>query len=216
MKVLCYNKANVKNIDANVFNGYDLIVFGFNGLDKIKYKNELNGSESALQNFASLSKNTKKIIISGAITDNYGIIRRSAIISENGKLLGISDMNLNVNSSGFSQGGGYRVYQTSKARVGLLIGDDILDYDGIKSMSLCDADFIVAIVSDEKLQYSVLVRAYAYLFGVPILIVSENGALAVDISGEVCGGSRESVSDIILPTKKSYRIIQSKRRGIKE
>ena len=214
MKVLCYNSSNVKNVDFTEFQPYDVVVFGLDGLNKIKYKNELNGTESVLQNFASLSKKSKKIIISGAITDNYGIVRKSAVVADSGKLLGISDMNLNVNSSGYSQGGGYRVYQTSKARIGVIIGDDIIDYDAIKSMSLCDADFIIVIESDEKPQYELLIRAYSYLFGVPILLVASGNTIASDVVGEVCGGSREKISDIIIPTKKTYRIVQNKRRGV--
>ncbi|MBO5713318.1 MAG: hypothetical protein J6R88_03880 [Clostridia bacterium] len=214
MKVLCYNLTNTKNATPKQFDGYDVVVFGFDGLEKIRYKNELNGTESVLQNFASLSKTSKKIIVSGAITDNYGIVRRSAVIADNGKLLGISDMNLNVNSSGYSQGGGYRVYQTSKSRIGVIIGDDIIDYDAIKSMSLCDADFIIVIENEEKPQYELLIRAYSYLFGLPIILISSSNTLATDLSGEICGGSRDGVSDIILPTKKTYRVIQNKRRGV--
>ena len=216
LKVLCYNYGNVFHADINSFTDYDVIVFGFEGLKKVNYKNELNGSESNLQNFAYLSKKSKKIIISGCITDNYGVIRKSAVITENGKLLGISDMNVNLNSSGYSQGGGYRVYQTSKGRVGVIVGDDLIDYDGVKSLSLCDADVIVFINNEEKQQYDLLIRAYAYLFGVPVVSVAGGVTLASDINGEVCGGSREKLSQIILPTKKSYRVIQSKRRGLKE
>lgn len=217
MKVLCYNGQSVQNVNDGDFNDCDIVVFGFDGLKKISYKRELSGEENLLSKFASLSKKTKKIIISGAITDNYGVIRKSAVISENGKLLGISDMNLNVNASGFSQGGGYRVYQTSKGRIGLLIGDDIIDFDGIKSMALCDADVIIALLGcEEKPQHGFLIRSYSYLFGAPMLLISNEGAMASDIGGEICGGSREKICEILIPTKKSYRIIQSKRRGIKE
>ena len=214
MKVLCYNLLNVKGADVKKFDSYDVIVFGFEGLNKIRYKNELNGTESVLQNFASISKTSKKIIVSGAITDNYGVVRKSAVIVDNGKLLGISDMNLNVNSSGYSQGGGYRVYQTSKGRIGLIICDDIIDYDAVKSMSLCDADFIIVIESEEKPQYELLIRAYSYLFGVPIMLISNSNTIACDLTGEICGGSREKISEIILPTKKTYRVVQNKRRGV--
>ena len=214
MKVLCYNSVNVNNVDATKFQPHDVIVFGLDGLNKIRYKNELNGTESVLQNFATLSKKHKKIIISGAITDNYGIIRKSAVVADNGKLLGISDMNLNVNSSGYSQGGGYRVYQTTKARIGIIIGDDVIDSDGVKAMSLCDADFIIVIENEEKPQYELLIRAYSYLFGVPILLLANGNVIASDVSGEICGGSREKTSEIILPTKKTYRVVQNKRRGV--
>ena len=214
MKVLCYNSLNVNGADVKKFDVYDVVVFGFEGLNKIRYKNELNGSESVLQNFASLSKTSKKILISGAITDNYGVLRRSAVIADKGKLLGISDMRLSVNDNGYLGGGAQRVYQTQVGRIGLLVGDDILDIDGIKAMSLCDADFIVAITSgEEKPQYNFLIRSYSYLFGVAIVLINSTGVIASDLSGEICGKSLENHTKITLPVKKSYRLVVTKQRG---
>ena len=106
------------------------------------------------------------------------------------------------------------MYQTQVGRIGLLVGDDILDVDGIKAMSLCDADFIIAITSgEEKPQYNFLIRSYSYLFGVAIVLINATGVIASDLHGEICGKSLENHTKITLPVKKSYRLVVTKQRG---
>ena len=194
-----------------------IAVFGFNSLGKVSYKHELSGAENKLPELSSFSRKTKKVIIAGAITDNYGILKQSLIIAENGKLLGISDMTISLGGTNFSSGGAFKVYQTGAGRIGLLVGDDIINLDGVKAMALCDADLIVSVVStEEKPQYNFLIRAYAYLFGVPIMLLSKTGVIASDMSGEICGKSIENTANLIIPTQKQYLLVKSKRRGVKE
>ena len=214
VKLYCNKSDSVFDVKTSEYLTDKIAVFGFNGIDKISYKKELNCSENKLSNFAKLSKESGKVLISGTITDNYGILRRSAVIAEKGKLLGITDMRLSVNDNGYMGGGAQRVYQTQVGRIGLLVGDDILDIDGIKAMSLCDADFIVAIISgEEKPQYNFLIRSYSYLFGLPILLINTTSVLASDLNGEICGRSLENNTKITLPVKKSYRLVLTKQRG---
>ncbi len=214
LKLYCNKNDKVFSVKSSEYQTERLAVFGFNGIDKISYKRELNCSENKLSNFAKLSKESGKVLISGTITDNYGVLRRSAVIADKGKLLGISDMRLSVNDNGYQGGGAQRVYQTQVGRIGLLVGDDILDIDGIKAMSLCDADFIIALMSgEEKPQYNFLIRSYSYLFGVPIVLINSNTVIASDLSGEICGRSLENQTKITLPVKKSYRLVVTKQRG---
>ena len=214
LKLYCNKNDEVFAVKTKEYETEKLAIFGFNGIDKINYKKELNCSENKLSNFAKLSKESGKVLITGTITDNYGVLRRSAVIADKGKLLGISDMRLSVNDNGYLGGGAQRVYQTQVGRIGLLVGDDILDIDGIKAMSLCDADFIVAITSgEEKPQYNFLIRSYSYLFGVAIVLINSTGVIASDLSGEICGKSLENHTKITLPVKKSYRLVVTKQRG---
>lgn len=215
LKVYCNRNESVFSVNLNNLGGDKVAVFGFNGIDKINYKYELNGGENKLSNLAKLSKETGKVIISGTITDNYGILRRSAVIAERGKLLGITDMRLTINDSSFSGGGAQRVYQTQAGRIGVLVGDDILDFEGVRAMSLCDADFIVAIIhSEQKPEHNFLIRSYAYLFGLPILLINSTNVIASDYNGEICGGSLENFTHIPLPLKRSYRLVLTKQRGV--
>ena len=217
LKIYCDKCQKLQNVDAEIVKNSQLTVLGFNCMGKVNYKHELSGAENKLPDLASFSKRCKTVVIAGAVTDNYGILKQSVIIAEDGKLLGISDMTLSINSTNYSGGGSFKVYQTKVGRIGLLVGDDIINLEGVKAMSLCDADLIVAVVQgEEKPQYNFLIRAYAYLFGVPIMLLTKTGVIASDMSGEICGKSIENTAKLIIPTQKQYILIKSKRRGIKE
>lgn len=217
MLKLYFNRSGrVDDISSFVNREESIFVFGFNGLDKISYRKELSGEENNLANIARLSRNGNKIILSGAITDNFGIIRKSCLIAENGKLLGISDMNFCLDKAPYSSGTGHRIYQTKTYRIGVLVEDDIFDIDSIKAMSMLSADVIIGVLStEEKPQYSALVRAYSYLFGLPVVICSSNGIIAGDMKGEICGSSKNEESTVIIPIRKNYRVCQFKKRGLK-
>ena len=152
LKIFTEKSQKLALADINGVKNSQISVFGFNSLGKVSYKNELNGTDNKLPDLASFSKKTGKVIIAGAITDNYGILKQSLIIAEKGKLLGISDMTLAIDSTDYSSGGSFKVYQTEVGRIGLLVGDDIINLDGVKAMSLCDADFIIVIENEEKPQ----------------------------------------------------------------
>ena len=215
-KVYCNLKSQCKEEDIQNYQTSNLAIFGFNGIPNVNYKSELSGKTNVLHDFASISKKTQKVIISGAITDNYGIIKKSCAVADKGKLLGISDMCLNFNKSEYSLGCGYKVYYTSAGKLGVIVGSDLLDSDGIKAMALCEADLIVN-VSDfnSKEQDHFLLRAYSYLFGVPIISVTSNCVMASTINGEICAKSPLKDLEISMPLKKVYRLVTNKRRGVK-
>ena len=217
MLKLYFNKRDeIEKVVGKSFEDENVIVFGFNGIKTINYKRELSGEESVLANLAKLSRECKKVVICGAVTDNYGILKKSVVIAENGKVLGISDMNLCYDNSSFSCGGGYRVYQTKIGRIGILVDEDITDVEVVKSMSQFGADVIIAVLSNGvKPQYDSICRTYSFLFGVPFAIFSQSGVIAGDINGEICAGSISDESHIIIPIKKCYRQVIFKKRGIK-
>ena len=84
-------------------------------------------------------------------------------------------------------------------------------------MSLCDADLIVCIIpEEEKPQHNFLIRAYAYVYGVPFYLLTANSVLASDMLGEIAGKSTSQTSSVILPVKKQYTLLKTKRRGVKD
>ena len=215
-KVYCNLKNQCQEIPSKNYERSSIVIFGFNGISSINYKSELSGKTSVLQEFASLSRSSQKVFISGAITDNYGIIRKSCAVADKGKLLGIRDMCLNFNRPEISCGGGYKVYYTSVGKIGVLVGSDLLDSDGVKAMALCEADVIVNVCDFfSKEQDHFLLRAYSYLYGVPIISVTANCVMASDVNGEICSKSPLNELEISVPIKKTYRLVTNKRRGVK-
>ncbi|MBQ3235819.1 MAG: carbon-nitrogen hydrolase family protein [Clostridia bacterium] len=217
LKIYTDRSNTLINVDVGVAKNFQISLFGFDALGKVSYKYELSGSESKLPELSAFSRKTGGVVIAGAVTDNYGILKKSAIIADRGKLLGISDMVVGYDGSLYQGGGSYKVYQTSACKIGLVVDDDIKNFEAVKSMSLCDADLIVIISSqEEKKEHNFLVRAYAYLFGVSVLLITKSSVLASDIHGEVCGRSVDVTSNLIIPVKRQYVLTKTKRRGVKD
>lgn len=212
------DKSNeLKNAVLDGADNSQIFVFGFNSLGKVSYKHELSGAESKLPMLSNFSRKVKGVVIAGAVTDNYGILKQSVILADNGKLLGISDTVLGYENSPYQVGGSFKVYQTSACKIGVIVSDDVKNFDAVRSMSLCDADLIVAVTQEEeKPQYNFLIRTYAYLFGISVLLLTKTGVLASDGLGEICGKSIETKANLIIPVKRQYIACKSKRRGIKD
>ncbi len=214
MKVYCNVVDGVFNLQDNAYSNADLVVFGFNFIGKINYKSELAGNEDKLLKLSKLSKTCKKVIIGGAYTDNYGVIRKSALIAENGKILGITDMYFKRQETALSVGFGYKIYPTKIGKIGLLVDEDIYNYDAFKCMSMCDADLIVVVTDkQDKQKLDFLIKSYALLLGVNIILLSPNEIISFDHKGELLL-SQTKKTQLTLNTNKTYSLITIKRRGL--
>ena len=69
----------------------ELFVFGLDGKKRISYERELSGETQFFKDVALLSKERNGVVVCGCVTDNHGHLRKSAVVAENGRLLGISD-----------------------------------------------------------------------------------------------------------------------------
>ncbi|MBO4962709.1 MAG: hypothetical protein J6C97_02925, partial [Clostridia bacterium] len=130
-------------------------------------------------------------------------------------IIGIADMNSKNTSCGYSSGGGYKIINTPTCKIGVLVAEDLYCVEAVKSMSLCETDLIIAIYpnfSDSK--PTIVARAYSLLFGVPICVCSKNFSMATTISGEVLFSSPQEQISYEIPTKKVYREITLKQRGV--
>ena len=90
----------------------DLLLFGFESLGEVNYEKELKGESNFFSDVALLSKQLKNVVVCGCVTDLRGLKRKSAIVAENGKLLGVSDM-LNAVDGATNGGAALRVYETN-------------------------------------------------------------------------------------------------------
>ena len=170
----------------NLKGDFDLFINGFNDCEKVKYSKELNGQTSKLKTLCQLSEKHDKVIISAFDTDNYGILKQSAGVFEKGKLLGISDMTAVYDYDGYIPGSHGKLYQTQKAKIGLAVGEDLYSFGLFKALAVCGAEIIVAPTNFKKKEInSIISRAYAYLLGVPILLLFKGGAYAANTGGNL-------------------------------
>ncbi len=192
----------------------DLTVYGFGGLGEVSYDKELKGESDCFERAARLSRQTKGLVVCGCITDTRGIKRKSALVAENGRLCGVSDMT-RVMDGAVSSGAGLRVYDTRLGKMGVAVAEDILFPDVMSALVACGSDFIVCpygILRDTMPQ--VLLRAYAHLYGVPIFLCGAGYCIAVEADGSVGMATPQSPVTFVLENRKEFHLVETRRRGV--
>ncbi len=190
----------------------DVFLFGFNGGIEVSYEKELKGATTFFEEAATFSKRTKRVVICGCITDSRGHKRKSALVAENGRLLGVSDM-LNVIDGGVGSGAALRVYETRAGRVGVAVAEDLLFPEVMKSLALCGSDFIVCPFGRVGSVHSVLLRASAYCNGLPVLFCGEGYGMLAEPSGQIAFATPLSPAFFEYKITKEYHLVETRRRG---
>lgn len=187
-----------------------LTVFALNG-DEVRYEQELKGETCFFESVAQLSKRDKNLVICGVVTSTHGHRRKSAIVAEDGRILGVSDM-LHAMDGEVHSGAFLRVYNTKSGRVGVAVAEDIYDAETLKTLSVCGCDFIVCPfgkVTDSIC--SVLLRAYAFLYGVPIVFCGEGYAMIADADATIAFASPSSPAEVDFSFKKEFHLFEIRR-----
>ncbi len=193
----------------------DLVAFGFNGLGLVSYKKELGGETEYFQDVARLSRQLSSVVVCGCDTDTYGVFRHSAVIADKGKILGVSDMAHSIGDSEFVAGGGFRVYDTSAGKIGLIVAEDLFFPESARVLALCDADVIICLFKSlEDLIPQIMLRAGAFANGVAMGLCAKNYAVVSDVRGNIAAASSADFLRVDLKIEKDYRLISSRRRGL--
>ena len=191
----------------------DIAVFGFKGLGEVDYETELRGLTDKFEDATRLSKTFRCGVLCGCRTKSRGVLRKSVSVADRGKLLGISDMNHVIDTEDYKSGAGLGVYSVGGYKVGLCIENDLMFPDGLKALSLCGCNVIVVFL--EELKTSVpplLIRAYSYLYGVPVIMCAGNMAYFAETSGEIASSSQPYSLFEVTPQNR-YHIITTRAKG---
>lgn len=193
--------------------GVGLLIFGFNGLGEVSYEKELKGESSFFEDVAMLSKAGRNIVICGCITDTRGKKRKSAVVAENGRLLGVSDM-LNVIDGEFCCGADLKIYETGVGKIGVVVAEDLYFPEVIKSLSVCGCAYVVCVFGKVASSIpSVLIRSHAYCYGVPVLFCGEGYGMVADSAGNLALATPESPACLELKNNQEYHLIETRQRG---
>ncbi len=191
----------------------DLIVFGFNGLLEVNYERELRGESECFQELAKLSKRAQSVVVCGCVTNTLGHRRKSALVAENGRLLGISDRLYSIDGE-YAAGAELRVYPTRIGKMGVLVAEDIYFSESIRALAACGCDFIVCPYGKmTDTLPEVLLRARAFEFGLPLLLCGEGYAEVAEPSGGLGFSSPFSPIYTEVSIKKNYHLIERRKRG---
>lgn len=214
MQVALVNSGKLRAFRGGVgLENAQLAVFGFEGIKEVSYEKELKGESNYFEDVALLSKQMQNVIVCGCITDTHGHKRKSAVVAEKGRLLGVSDM-LNVIDGGVGAGAALRVYDTKIGKMGVVVAEDLYFPETVKALCVCGSDFIVCPFGDmQDGMQNVLLRAYAYCYGVPIIFCAQGYGTVVSANGKLVFSSPLSPVKYSLDCTKEYHLIETRKRG---
>ena len=213
MKIRFVGRGRLREFKENYENdGEELLLLGFEGMGEVSYEKELKGESGFFEEAALLSKTAKGVVVCGCVTDTRGHKRKSAVVAESGKLIGVSDM-LNVIDGAVGSGAILRVYETRAGRIGVAVAEDLLFPEVMRSLALCGSDFIVCPFARVESVHSVLLRASAYCNGLPVLFYGEGYSMLADPSGQIAFASPMSPAFFDCKITKEYHLVETRRRG---
>ncbi len=190
----------------------DLALLGFGCIGDVCFDTELSGASDKLGEFARLTKQRAAAAVCGCRTDSRGLKRKSAAVAEGGRLVGITDMLHVVDGEEYKSGAYLGLYRLGGYKVGLCIDNDIHYPEDIRSLSLCGCNLVACLSEQPDEMLPLLIRAYAYLYGVPVVMCAGGCAYFADIAGKiVCSPAPQTVFSA--QPKNSYRIVSTRERG---
>lgn len=192
----------------------DIAVFGFKGLGEVDYESELKGLTDKFEDVTRLSKSGKCGVLCGCKTNSRGVLRKSVAVADRGKLLGISDMNHVLDGEAYKSGAGLGVYSVGGYKIGLCVGNDLLFPDSFKALSLCGCNAVVALLEEIRDNIPpLLIRAYSYLYGVPVILCAGNMAFFSESSGEIAASSQQYTLFEVCPQNR-YHVVTTRAKGM--
>jgi len=191
----------------------DVALFGFGGLGEVDYERELKGETEKFEKAVRLSKDCGCGVLSGCITDSRGLLRKSVAVADRGKLLGISDMNHVLDSEDYKSGASLGFYSVNGCKIGLCIENDILFPEALRSLSMCGCNAVLAVMQEVRDNIPpVLCRAYAYLYGIPVIMCAGKTAYFADISGAIATSTQKYALFEVSPQNR-YHLVTTRQRG---
>ena len=194
----------------------DIAVFGFRGLGEVDYERELKGETEKFEEATKLSKKCRCGLISGCTTVSRGLVRKSAAVSDKGKLLGIADMNHVIDGEEYKGGSALGFFSVNGCKIGICVENDLLFPEAVAALSACGCNVMVVILEEIKNNLPpLIIRAYSYLYGIPIVMCAGKMAYFADITGAIATSSQNTTL-FEVSLKNSYHIVTTRRKGLIE
>lgn len=144
----------IKNLSLNAFTlGYlpmiakrDVIILQSGVCPDIDMQSELDGDTNTLARLALLSKDKESVVVAQSGVTADGGYYNSAVLLDCGKLAGVSDEISPLRL--YDKGSCLRCYNTSRGRIGIIIGGDILYCELWARLAVCAPSMIIALCPD--------------------------------------------------------------------
>ena len=213
---VCFVSGGSLNEYAEKFVGTraDVVCFPFSALGNVSYERELKGETSLFEDVALLSKEGKNVVVCGCYTDTRGIRRKSVVVAERGRILGVSDMVNRIDGGEYRSGAGIKIFDTSVGKLGIVVAEDLYFPRVFETLSVCGAEVVLCIFEElNESRESVLVRAHAFSYGVPVCLCAYGYSLASDIAGKLRFASPKSPCIFDFEREQEYHVVETRQRG---
>lgn len=194
--------------------GAELICFSFHALGNVSYERELKGETNQFEDVAILSREAKCAVVCGCYTDARGIKRKSVVVADRGRILGVSDALNRIDGGEYRCGAGVKIFDTSAGKIGVVVGEDLYFPRVFETLSVCGAELVVCVFEElnEGIE-QLLLRSYSFLYGVPLCLCAYGYAAMADIGGRQCFASPSSPCVYDSERQQEYHIVEIRRRG---
>lgn len=123
-----------------------LLVIGGKSPKEIDMVAELQGNDNIIKHLSTHSKLNHLVTVCLFYATIYRKQYLSAIVIDNGKILGVTDMTHRVSAEFYlDRGQCYRIYDSSLGKFGIVVGDDIFFPEVPRLLRLAKADYLLAL-----------------------------------------------------------------------
>lgn len=210
MRICLVNEGKLLDLEEKLKEEFDILVIS--PIGRVSYTNEIEGRSGRFRHVARLSDDFHCLVLCGCVTEAKGVLRKSVIVADRGKLVGISDMTHSIDRE-YNAGASIKLYDTQYGKIAMLVGEDLFFPETVKLCSDSGVDLLFSI--SEKMQgvERNVLCTYSYCFGIPVCFVTEGYSMISSIDGTIAFSTSDSPSYYALDFKKQYHLIETRQKG---
>lgn len=190
----------------------DIIIFAFGVTGDVDLARELNGESKTYAELVLLSITKNCIVLAAMDTNFYGIKRKSTVVIQNGHILDINDMVHSFDQT-YDKGKGFKIYDTDKGKLGIIIHNDILFPETSRLLAVCDCDLLITLI-DRGLPKDcmVMARSASLSNGICNVCSEPHSSYLCDQNGAVQYYSKKNFMQIDFECQKDGAMLKSRQK----
>ena len=211
---ICFVTSGILNEYSTEETGADVVIFPFQALGEVSYERELKGETSLFEDVAILSKTGKNVVVCGCYTNARGIRRKSVVVADSGRILGVADMVNRIDGNEYRSGAGIKIFDTKAGKLGIIVAEDLYFPQVLETLSVCGAEVALSVFEslNEGLELT-LIKAGAFFYGLPVCMCAYGYAQCADPTGKLRFSSPRSPCLYDLEREQEYHVIETRKRG---
>lgn len=215
MKIGIVNSTDFKEFSLShlqTVTDMDIMIFAFGVADETDLAKEIIGQTQIYSELILLSITLNCVVIAAMDTLVYGLRYKSAVIIDKGHILDINDMVHNYDEE-YDKGKGFRVYDTSKGKIGIIIHNDILFPETARMLTICGSDMLITLIDNDLARDSMaMARAASIANGIYNICSEPKSSYYCDEFGIVQGYTKKNFYEFDIKPRKDILLIQSRRK----